>query len=174
MAAILEYLHTPWSPVANQVGPFKGEFRWLSNMEPVELTVSGVKSRSVENFYQAMKRPSDKDYYARCISAKDGYVARRLSRTKPPGTGWERQKISVMLSLLLLKFTKNEHFKKKLVFDTDFRPIVEINTCGDTFWGYCESSGGGHNILGKLLMIIRKAARVNCSILDVDVRYLHD
>lgn len=66
---------------------------------------------------------------------------------------WERIKIEVMRILLFEKFLSHPDLAERLIA-TGEAELVEGNTWGDTYWGVCD--GKGLNMLGKLLMDLRK------------------
>lgn len=70
---------------------------------------------------------------------------------------WEDKRIKIMINLLLQKFNTEEMIHK--LKETNGKELIEGNTWNDTLWGVCE--GRGRNILGVILMEIRKIGRRN-------------
>ena len=66
---------------------------------------------------------------------------------------WEEVKTDVMYEALTHKFSQNKEIKK-LLLDTGDAEIIE-HTKNDKFWAD-GANGKGHNMLGKLLMKLRK------------------
>jgi predicted NAD-dependent protein-ADP-ribosyltransferase YbiA (DUF1768 family) len=62
-----------------------------------------------------------------------------------------------MYDLLKLKFTQ-EPFRTKLL-ETEDTELIEGNWWGDEFWGININTDTGQNILGRLIMKIRKEIR---------------
>ena len=58
-----------------------------------------------------------------------------------------------MHTIVLSKFFKNVDLRYMLI-GTGNMYIEETNNWGDTYWGVCN--GVGKNVLGKLLMRVRK------------------
>ena len=65
---------------------------------------------------------------------------------------WENKRVKIMIDLLLQKFRTPEMLSK--LKETGEKELVEGNTWNDTLWGI--SNGKGRNILGIILMEIRK------------------
>ena len=61
-----------------------------------------------------------------------------------------------MLEIVTAKFSQNPGIREKLV-GTENQLIVELNKCGDTYWGAKESGGEGKNMLGRILMEVRSS-----------------
>lgn len=72
---------------------------------------------------------------------------------------WEDKRIKIMINLLLQKFNTEDVVNK--LNETDEKELIEGNTWNDTLWGVCD--GKGRNILGVILMEIRKMTRDNKS-----------
>jgi len=139
---------------AGTIGPFQGEWRWLSNFWPCEVVLDGVTYPSTEHAYQAAKL-MDPELRERVRWEVRPNDAKRLARSVPARTGWEEMKVGVMLDLLRQKF-RHPKLRAKLLATGDC-PIVELNWWKDFFWGVCD--GVGQNMLGKLLMQVRDEAR---------------
>jgi len=135
---------------------FKDDYEKFSNFYPVTIDYEGITYPSVEHAYQAAK-------------TKDKMIRIEISKIPKPGkaktfarkiklrSDWEMIKISVMRSLLIQKFSKDEF--KELLISTNNSYIEEGNYWHDNFWGncYCKKckEKEGKNLLGKLLMKIR-------------------
>ena len=59
-----------------------------------------------------------------------------------------------MFQLLLQKFDVAKY--RTLLLNTNNDYIEETNWWGDKYWGVCHKTGEGQNILGQLLMNVRK------------------
>jgi ribA/ribD-fused uncharacterized protein len=133
------------------IGPFQGEYRWLSNFWPVLVFWEDILYPSVEHAYQAAKSPlmTERRMIAGLPTAGK---AKREGRYLTIRIDWEAVKVDIMLELLRIKFRSSD-LKAKLIA-TGKEELVEVNSWGDTFWGVCN--GEGQNQLGKLLMKVRE------------------
>ena len=131
------------------------DHRFLSNMVDCVVQYDGVTYRSVEHAYQAQKSHEDlwKEYCQR--QDVNSHQVKRKSHRIDIRDDWEEVKLQIMADLLLQKF-KQQPFYSKLL-DLQHEYIQEGNYWGDTFWGVCEKTGEGRNVLGKLIMNIRNA-----------------
>lgn len=139
---------------------FRDENFFLSNFYPVEIKMDGVTYPTLEHAYQASKT-LDKDERLMILYAKTPGKAKRISKELTVRKDWAIIKIEVMQKLLRQKFSKPE--LRKMLLATGDQEIIEGNEWGDMFWGISyrkdTSYGIGRNILGQLLMSIRKEAR---------------
>ncbi|MCK5613940.1 NADAR family protein [Candidatus Pacearchaeota archaeon] len=129
---------------------FRNEYWFLSNMYPIKIVDNNVTYNSTENYYQAHKTFSPKSHDEIAISSP--FESKKLGRKVVLRKDWDDIKLKIMARAIVLKFTKNENLRKKLI-ETGNIEIVETNTWGDTYWGICN--GTGRNELGKLLMKLR-------------------
>lgn len=130
---------------------------WFSNMLPFDepLVYEGIKYRTVENFYQAMKfyHLDDRQFVANL----NPYAAKKFAKGKAPDF-WKDVKLGIMLRALRHKFAQGTSWHKKLMATGD-EPIIEWNNWNDLYWGVDVQSSRGYNHLGKLLMKIREEHR---------------
>lgn len=133
---------------------FRGKRYFLSNFYPHKFTYNGVEYYNSEAAFQAQK----------CINAEDKLVlsnmespgeAKKYGKTVALREDWEYVKNDVMYSVLMAKFSSDGELKRKLL-DTGDEELVEGNTWGDSYWGFDLEKNEGKNILGKLLMQVRK------------------
>lgn len=143
-------------PSAESVGPFRGQWLFLSNFFPVEIESGGVTYPSLEHAFQAAKMVSKGDRERVRLAPTPGQ-ARRLARSLRQRRDWDEVQEEVMLELLRRKFMHAELMRELL--RTDDRPLVEMNDWGDTFWGVCD--GVGLNRLGRLLEQVRHEMRTH-------------
>jgi predicted NAD-dependent protein-ADP-ribosyltransferase YbiA (DUF1768 family)/hypoxanthine phosphoribosyltransferase len=75
--------------------------------------------------------------------------------TKKDDNKWDEDRLSIMIGLLIKKFTQYELATKLL--QTENKVLIEGNDWNDTFWGVCKTDGvkRGHNFLGRILVVIR-------------------
>lgn len=123
---------------------------------PGGVTLDGVSYIAVEHAYQAAKTLDPKERES-VRTQPTSALAKRAGRKVTIRDGWDEMKVGVMRKLLLQKFAPGTDFAAKLLATAD-RPLIEVNTWGDRFWGECPR-GVGENHLGKLLMEIRKELR---------------
>ncbi len=136
------------------ISEFQNEYRWLSNFAPVCIVLDGVEYPSVEHAYMSAK--SDVAVWkAFCASTEiPPKWVKRMSGLIQINPNWEFLKLDVMKACLTQKYN-TEPFRTKLIATGD-EYIQEGNTWGDTHWGFCLETNTGENILGRLIMEIRK------------------
>ena len=128
---------------------FRGEYAFLSNFYPVKVTLDGVEYPCVEVAFQAAKtlNPVERKRFQGVTAAESKKLGRKVT-LRP---NWNKERLTVMASLLAQKFNPtSELFRKLRKIEGE---IVEDNGWGDTFWGRCN--GTGLNYLGQMLMFIR-------------------
>ncbi|MBQ2856505.1 MAG: NADAR family protein [Bacteroidaceae bacterium] len=133
----------------NSITRFSGEYEFLSNMYPCQVTYGGATYPSVENAFQAAK-VLDPDQ-RRIFETLDPKQAKKLGKKVELRIDWEKTKVVIMYDLLKSKFS-DETLRSKLL-ETGDAELIEGNTWYDYFWGVCY--GNGLNYLGKLLMQVR-------------------
>jgi len=140
---------------------FTGKYAFLDNFYFHEIIFDGKKWSTTEHIYQAMKvegnHPSEHIRLARLPGIAKAWGQRVKLRSD-----WDQIKVKAMLDILRLKFTQTDTLTQKLL-DTGDVKITEGNSWHDNIWGDCTCSRcakiKGHNLLGKLLMLIRKEIR---------------
>ena len=136
---------------------FDGEYAFLSNFYDSPIFYEGITYPTNEHFFQAMKTldPVERQKIA---DAKTPGLAKRLGRSVKLRPDWEKIKVDVMRTGLMLKFT-DAALAEKLIATGD-EELVEGNWWCDNTWGNCHcpkcSRKGGRNLLGMLLMEVRK------------------
>lgn len=132
------------------ISGFFGEYHFLSNFWPSNITIVGISYKNVEAAYQASKTYNLDT--RREFSNLDPKAAKAHGRTIELHDGWgDMAKISSMELCLRAKFNI-PHLRYRLIA-THPLELIETNSWGDKFWGV--SHGGGRNTLGKLLMMVR-------------------
>lgn len=128
------------------IGPFSGEYRFLSNFWP-EPARGGLTN---EHFFQAEKSldPEERAFVMRASTAME---AKKRGRMIMIRDDWDVVKRSVMLSGLRNKFYLDASLQRALLLTGDEK-LVEVNHWGDRYWGV---DGTGENNLGVLLMQVR-------------------
>lgn len=133
-----------------EINSFHGEYRFLSNFWPVDVTLDGVTYPSVEHAYVAAKT-LDVAIRGEILMIELPGDVKRLGRKIKLRSDWEAVKLSIMTDLVRQKFARPD--LRKLLAMTGKATLIEGNTWGDTFWGVCK--GVGENHLGKILMEVR-------------------
>lgn len=139
-----------------KIDSFKGEHRWLSNMYASPVSVDGIVYPTAEHAFQAAKT-QDPEEKMKIAKAKSPAMAKRIGQQVTLRPDWDGVKRQVMAEILRLKFA-DPVLARKLVSTGDAE-LIEGNHWHDNYWGWCgcEKCGGqGQNVLGQLLMELRK------------------
>lgn len=140
------------------IGPFKDEYRWLSNFWEAPIVVGGVTYPTNEHMYQLCKTAVPEEV-AKILESETAGRVKRLGKKATMREDWDDLKLSVMLKANLLKFTQHPDLAV-LLLSTGDESLVEYNTWHDNYWGQCQCEKcediTGENHLGKILMSIRK------------------
>ena len=133
---------------------FDGEYRFLSNFSPSEVTLDGETYPTVEHAFQAAKT-FDLEEREQVRRAPTPAAAKKLGRRVTLRRDWQTVKIGIMKDLVREKFQKPELAEKLLATGDDV--LIEENWWNDQFWGV--SKGRGKNHLGRILMEVRTELR---------------
>jgi hypothetical protein len=138
---------------------FKDEYSWLSNFYPCNIEYEGVIFDSVEKAYQSAKT-NDHQIREEISRLSSPGKAKRFfkNRTEDVREDWNKVNLGIMRELLHKKFVENDYFRRKLL-STGNSEIQEGNWWGDRFFGVDLKTGEGQNLLGKMIMDIRKEIR---------------
>lgn len=128
---------------------FQGEYRWLSNFAPCEITIFGRKYKSTEAAYQAMKTIVPEERIP--FEAMNAAQAKKAGRKLTLRTDWDAIKLDVMTVVTAQKYHQEPY--QSLLLATGDQKIIEGNYWNDTYWGVCR--GVGENNLGKIIMEMR-------------------
>lgn len=74
---------------------------------------------------------------------------------------WEKNKVELMKTCLTHKFTSPQHPQFGDLLKSTNDKQIRHHTINDKFWGDGGIEGGGHNILGQILMHIRSDTPIN-------------
>ena len=136
---------------------FEDKYAFLSNFYASPILYEGIVYPTNEHFFQAMKT-LDQEERKKIAAADTPGQAKRLGRHVQLRADWERIKVDVMRTGLMLKFT-NAELAQKLI-DTGDEELIEGNWWHDNTWGSCHCDAcfniPGRNLLGMLLMELRK------------------
>ena len=154
LAMNVDISHT-WSPDEKPIVGFRGSNGFLSNNYKHKITYKNRTYQCVEAAFQAQKTndPSIQDKF----TEYDGPTALEEGSKLKPVEGWSAREVEVMRDILKAKFS-NKGLRDKLL-STGYARIVESGDAGNTFWGYSLDRGYGENLLGELLMDLRKEMR---------------
>lgn len=139
------------------IGPFQGQYRYLSNFYMCPLVFQHVSWPSIEHAFQAHKTTNEslRERIRRMDKPRE---AKRAGRSVPLRHNWERIKYMLMWQLVRQKFLQNRDLAEKLVSTGD-EQIVEKNHWHDNEWGDCTcercTTQPGRNCLGRILMTVR-------------------
>jgi len=138
---------------------FQGEYRWLSNFYPCNIEYEGIAFDSVEKAYQSAKTNDLKLREEISLLSSPGKAKRFFkNRLEDVREDWNEVNLGVMRELLHKKFVENDYFRRKLL-STGNSEIQEGNFWGDVHYGVDLRTGEGKNLLGKMIMKIRKEIR---------------
>lgn len=133
----------------------KGPYGAFSNFSRHAIFVDGKIWRTSEHYFQAMKRgdPALQEEIRRTIRPGDAAMMGR-DRSHPILEGWDEfYRVDYMMEALRAKFTQHPDLRELLLSTGDAELVEDSNV--DYYWG-CGERGTGENMLGKLLMKLRK------------------
>lgn len=136
-----------------RVKMFRGEYYFLSNFYPVEITVDGLTYQNAEAAFQAQKCLTEEEKRQFC--SLSGNQAKHLGRKVALRPDWEQVKDDVMRRVVGEKFRQHPALAIQLIATGD-AILQEGNTWNDTYWGVSLKTGRGKNRLGGILMQLRK------------------
>lgn len=145
------------------IGPFTGEYRWLSNFSWHAVSVHGHLYPTMEHYYQASKA-ANAGGYTDVMTAGTPGAAKRAGRLIEIRPDFEEKKRAIMMLGVLAKFTQHDDLRAKLTA-TGTEQLVEVNTWGDRYWGMVAEEEAallaplymtGQNWLGRILMMTRE------------------
>jgi ribA/ribD-fused uncharacterized protein len=152
----------------------------FSNFAPLPIVVDNVRYLTSEHYFQAAKfLNSDSEYAETIRDAKTPLEAKRLgkSRKHPIDPRWDKEmsngrlfKDLIMMKALRAKADQHPEFVADLL-STEDAEIIE-NSPYDSYWG-SGKSGGGKNMLGKLLMELRGELISTSSVDNVEKKQSH-
>lgn len=123
------------------------------------LLVNNQLMRTSEALYQVIRYTDHPDIQREIIDQKSPMAAKMKAKKYYSQTrsDWEEIKSDVMYWTLRVKLLQNRDSFGEVLNRTKSKPIVEISTKGDTYWGTSLEGKQliGNNELGKLLMKLR-------------------
>ncbi|WP_111979787.1 NADAR family protein [Algibacillus agarilyticus] len=126
----------------------------FSNFSEHPIKHMGTLWPTVEHYFQASKFISTDDQLA-VLSAHNAFEAAKIGRqsTRKIRTNWDSLRCGIMKEALKAKFTQHNDIRE-LLLSTGDAELIE-HTDNDHFWAD-GGDGTGQNMLGKLLMEVRK------------------
>jgi hypothetical protein len=133
------------------------EFGEFSNFAAFPIKLQGKRWPTSEHYFQAQKF-QDAGHREEIRKAKTPMIAARLGRDrkKKLRRDWESVKDSIMRDAVMVKFSQHKELRDMLL-ETGEAKLVE-NTTNDAYWGD-GGDGSGKNMLGRILMEVRKKLR---------------
>jgi len=156
---------------SDPVTRFTGPYFFLSNFAQTPFSMPGMDHLAwptAEHCYQAAKSPTMAGMEA-IRNAPGAAEAKAMGRAMPLHPDWDKVKKTVMMQIVMAKFSRNPELLAQLCA-TRGRYLIEGNTWGDHFWGCVpaetrpqmimplwdpEKKWAGHNWLGRILMMAR-------------------
>ena len=142
------------------INKFEGEYNFLSNFYPSQITIDSVTYPTVEHAFQAAKTRSFLERI-RISKLDTPGKAKSAGRKVELRSDWEKIKDQVMYNCLKEKF-KIKELKEKLLA-TGNEELIEGTTWHDNYWGNCSCEKckniEGKNMLGNILMRVREELR---------------
>jgi ribA/ribD-fused uncharacterized protein len=145
---------------------FRTTDRWggLSNMAAgFPLVVNDVEIRTSEAIYQACRFPHLPDVQREIIAQASPIAAKMKSRAhrRDSRPGWDGLRLAIMWWCLRAKLACNLETFASLLLATEAATIVE-DSSRDAYWGAVSDKADedtlvGRNVLGRLLMLLRRA-----------------
>jgi N-glycosidase YbiA len=133
------------------------EYGCFSNFSPHPVKMKGKVWPTSEHYFQAQKFVGTA-HEEEIRRVKSPMIAARMGRDRkrPLRRDWESVKDEIMFEAVRAKFTQHEELRKILLATGDAE-IIE-HTVKDSYWGD-GGVGGGRNMLGKTLMLVRDELR---------------
>jgi ribA/ribD-fused uncharacterized protein len=137
------------------------EYGDFSNFSAHSVFLDGHRWPTSEHYFQAQKF-LDKEHQVAIRRANSPGMAARLGRDRkrPLRRDWESVKVDVMRRVLRAKFTQHEELRTLLLSTGD--ALLFEHTSNDAYWGD-GGDGSGKNMLGRLLMELREALRMEAA-----------
>lgn len=142
------------------------EFGGLSNMAPgFPVIVLGQRIRTSEALYQACRFPHMPEVQQMILNESSPMTAKMKSKPyrKDSRPDWDDVRVPVMKWCLRVKLVYSWRKFSELLLSTGDLPIVE-DSRKDDYWGAMPQNGdtlNGQNVLGRLLMDLRKKLQEN-------------
>lgn len=129
----------------------------FSNFSAHGFELDGKYWKSSEHYFQAQKfagHPAEEEIRKAETPKKAANMGRE--RRRPLRKDWQSVKDNLMRKAVMKKFEAHKDLREILLSTADEKLIEK--TSGDTYWG-CGTDGTGKNMLGIILMEIRRSLR---------------
>jgi ribA/ribD-fused uncharacterized protein len=147
--------------MTEMISDFRGDYAFLSNFYPVEVTVDSVEYPTVEHAFQAAKT-LDYDIRRSIRNAATPATAKRMGRRVKRREDWFDVSVVILEALVREKFTRYAELID-LLLKTGEAELIEGNNWNDRFYGAVWNSKKnqwiGENHLGQILMKVRDELR---------------
>lgn len=133
---------------------YEGKYYSFSNFSSHEVIFLGKRYKTAEHCYQSQKF-TDAGIKAEIESTPSSFLAKKVSHSHDDKKrkDWENVKMDIMKQIITEKVKQYEEIKE-LLLETGDTEIID-NTPFDYYWAIGED-GTGKNMIGKILMDIRK------------------
>ena len=126
----------------------------FSNFAHYEFELDGKVWKTSEHYFQSQKfSGTEYEEEIRLLDSPMKVAQIGRNRELPLRKDWEQAKDDVMRRAVYAKFSQNKEIRDVLI-STGQEVLVE-KTSNDYYWG-CGTDGNGQNMLGKILMEVRK------------------
>jgi N-glycosidase YbiA len=156
-------------PSGDCIKAFRGANAFLSNFHPSPIHINDIVYPTVEHAFQAQKTVviEVKRKIAALPTAKQAKAfggPKQKNKKNIPDfnkVSWDVRRIHTMRWIVKRKFQQNLELQKLLIA-THPKPLYEVNTWRDRYWGLTKGADGlyyGENHLGEILMDVREELR---------------
>ncbi len=135
----------------------KDPYGYMGNFWKARVYVYGRWWDTTEAAFQARKTKIESEILA-IQNAKNPMEARNLGQKVTlcmPIEDWDVIKEAVMYDCVLAKFLQHKDIRDQLLATGDEELVEDTTSSNDMIWG-CGKDGTGKNLLGKVLMRVRK------------------
>lgn len=144
-----------------KIDSFSDKYAFMSNFSYSPMEFEGINIPTAEHAFQMMKASTD-DMRQFVAMAPTASQAKSRGRGVKIRGDWEQIKFDVMYRIQLAKYRQNPHLRTALLATGDAE-LEEGNWWHDNMWGNCKCERchdiEGHNMLGNILMKVRKELR---------------
>ena len=148
-----------------KIDSFSGEYAFMSNFSYSPMEFEGISVPTAEHAFQMMKASTD-DMRQFVAMAPTASQAKSRGRGVKIRGDWEQIKFDIMYRIQQEKYRQCPHLRTQLLA-TDDAELEEGNWWHDNIWGNCKCERcrdiEGHNMLGNILMKVRKELKQNDS-----------
>lgn len=134
------------------------EYGCFSNFAHYGFKLEGKMWMTSEHYFQAQKFcGTEYEEIIRLLDKPMRAAEMGRNRTLPLREDWERVKDNIMRKTVCAKFKQNKEIRD-ILLSTGNETIIE-KTTNDYYWG-CGKDGSGKNMLGIILMEVRRKSSV--------------